>query len=195
MAVDIFRVIGKTSKDLLASGYTPTGVSSALKRIGYALGVDRVYVFENVKDTTGELCCSQRYEWSATSVEAQIDNPELQMIPYRAVLPAWVEPLSHDRPFYGLVRDMDAATQDILLPQEIISILICPITISGQWWGFVGFDDCHTPREWHHKEIHVLSLLARSLAGALRHGQMKQTLEAARAQLRDVVTFCSRNAT
>ena len=193
MSEETFRVIGEISKQLLSTGYTPIGVSAALAGVGNVLGVDRVYIFENVKDVQGELCCSQRYEWSAHNVDPQIDNPELQFVPYRDACPTWVAPLSDDQPVYGLVKNMDPAARELLESQDIISILVCPITIRNQWWGFVGFDDCHREREWVHEERMVLGLLARSLAGALRHGQMKQTLDAARAQLKEVASYCSRS--
>jgi GAF domain-containing protein len=189
----MLEAIGDISRELLATGFTPHGVSTALAGVGRVLRVDRAYIFENSVNSAGELCCSQRYEWSAHDVVPQIDNPELQNLPYREAAPSWVQPLSNDKPVHGLTRQMDPQAAEILAAQGILSVLVCPITLQNSWWGFVGFDDCHSERQWESEEVLVLGLLARSLGGALRHSKMRQTLDTARLQLREVVRYCERD--
>jgi GAF domain-containing protein len=183
---DIFSVAGEVSKQLLASGFTPAAIGDTLRKVGGALRVDRVYIFENGINASGALCCSQRFEWSAASVSAQIDNPELQDLAYSDFGSIWVELLSNDRELCGPTRTMDASTRAVLEAQDVKSILVCPITLGDKWWGFVGFDDCHRERSWAHEEIAVLKMLARALGGALRQGKLRQVLLDARSQLESV---------
>src|SRR3712207_9218635 len=69
-------------------------VRTVLKRLGEAAEASRVYIFENYVGEDGELWATQRYEWVAPGVSAQIDNPALKAFPYRAAgFRRWVEVL------------------------------------------------------------------------------------------------------
>jgi DNA-binding NtrC family response regulator len=59
-------------------------IQEILGRLGEAAKVSRVYIFENYSGDDGEVCATQRYEWVAQGVSAQIDNPRLKALPYRA---------------------------------------------------------------------------------------------------------------
>ena len=53
-------------------------IKAVLRRLGEATEASRVYVFENFTGDDGELWATQRYEWVATGISAQIDNPVLK---------------------------------------------------------------------------------------------------------------------
>ena len=58
-------------------------IQKVLETIGFATGVDRVYLFENVEEkVTGESFLSQRFEWTNEGTFPQMNNPELQSIPF-----------------------------------------------------------------------------------------------------------------
>ena len=66
-------------------------IRAVLKRLGEATGASRVYVFENFVGEDGELWGSQRYEWVATGVSAQMDdNPLYAGHPVQG---RWLRPL------------------------------------------------------------------------------------------------------
>ncbi len=67
--------------------------------------------------------------------------------------------------------------------QGIISILIVPITMQDQLWGFVGFDDCHAERVWVDGEISVLQVAASSIGGFITRSRTKEDLIHARDEL------------
>lgn len=176
------------SEQLLKDGFGPNAVMTALETVGRGLNIDRVYVFEDSTDPkTGERLTNQRYEWSADGVEAQLDNPELQGVPYAMMAPEWPAVLDRGEVIMGNVRDMEPRVRGLLESQGIKSILVCPITFGGQCWGFVGFDDCQREREWPSDEVLALRSLARSLTAALRHTTMRASLDQAREQLRSIL--------
>ena len=39
--------------------------------------------------------------------------------------------------------------------------------IEGKFWGFVGFDDCHSERIWTGIEVSILQASAASIGGAM----------------------------
>ena len=46
--------------------------------------------------------------------------------------------------------------------------------VSGRWWGFLGFDDCHHEREWSAAEIDVLKTVSGLIAGAIERENAEQ---------------------
>jgi signal transduction histidine kinase len=142
-----------------------------------AVDVDRVYIWKNhVKD--GTLHCSQLYEWSEEA-EPQQGNEYTVDIPYEEMIPEWVNNLSKGLTINGLVRDMSPVEQAQLSPQGILSILIVPVFLRDNFWGFVGFDDCHRERFFTENEESILRSGSLLIANALLRNEMTQKLASA----------------
>ncbi len=153
-------------------------IQEALRILGTATGVDRVYIFENSRDPiTDELLMSQRFEWCREGIEPQISNPLLQNLPYSdpSTEPLFKKVLSGEI-YSGIVRFMSDPEKNILEPQAIKSILIIPIYIGKNFWGFIGFDDCTNEREWAETEKAVLKTAAGSLGGLIGLMQYEKEL-------------------
>ena len=60
-------------------------MNQALEILGHATAVDRAYLFENryKPETDGWVMC-QRFEWNSGTAAPQIDNPNLQEVPFEA---------------------------------------------------------------------------------------------------------------
>ena len=184
--MDTDKVIA-ASKSLLRSSFDQAALVEFLGQIGASVGADRAYVFENEDTPDGRTLAHQRYEWNSGAAEAQIDNPELQGLVMSDLLSHWLESFERGEPLFGIVREMTAADRDILGPQDILSILVCPIRVRGEVWGFVGFDDCTRERVWTAEERGVLSVASNALAAALRHRQVSAGLAASRSALRKAI--------
>jgi PAS domain S-box-containing protein len=154
----------------------------ALQFLAEAVGADRAYIFENHYDA-GEVLMSQRYEWANDDVEPQINNPQLQRLPYYPDSARLYETISRGKPYKGLVKDFPESERAILEPQGIISILIVPITVQGRLWGFVGFDDCHSERVWSKNDTSVLQSASGSIGGAIIRSRTREDLVRARDEL------------
>ncbi|MEX2592308.1 MAG: PAS domain S-box protein [Anditalea sp.] len=150
--------------------------------VGEAVSVDRVYYFENSFDPiTGEGFASQRLEWTTTAT-SQIDNPELQNLPFELVAD-FIVPLRKRQAFKAIVSQMsETHTKEMLLAQDIQSILVLPICIQNHFYGFIGFDDCKKEREWREDEISFLQTLTSKLASAIEKRQGDFALKEAYAE-------------
>ncbi len=167
-----------TESFLRAASWTHS-VYETLARLGRATGASRVYVFENHPNQEGanDFRASQRYEWVAPGVKAQIDNPALQNFGYQEHgFQRWVEHLSRGQPIQGHVRDFPPSEQKILTSQQILSIVVVPIFVRQTWWGFMGFDACQQEREWLEPEVDVLKTAANLLSSAIQRRQATQAL-------------------
>jgi PAS domain S-box-containing protein len=152
-------------------------VRLVLRQLGEAAAVSRVYIFENDVGEDGELWTTQRYEWVAPGVSAQIDNPALRGLPYQAAgFGRWAVVMGQGELVYGHTRDFPVSEQSELQSQDILSIVVVPIFDEGEWWGFVGFDECRVEREWSDAEIDALKAAASTLGAALRRRRVEEAL-------------------
>lgn len=156
-------------------------IQKALEAIGIATGVDRVYIFENEQDEVfGESFFSQRFEWVAEGIIPQIENPELQNMPYSSNFPRWYNLLSSGQTVSGLTKNFPERERRILESEDIISIIVAPIFVRKKLWGMVGFDDCTKGIDWTSNEISILTALAGSIGGSISRRLMEIELISSR---------------
>jgi len=150
---------------------------SSMGMMASAVDADRVYIWEN-HEIEGRLHSTQLYEWSE-GAEPQQGNEYTVGLSYDDSLPGWKEKLSGGQCINCIVREMTPSEQGQLLPQGIVSILIVPVFLRGDFWGFVGFDDCHQERLFTENEESILRSGSLLIANALLRNDMTQELASA----------------
>jgi PAS domain S-box-containing protein len=156
-------------------------IQKALETIGKATGVDRVYIFENEQDeVSGESFFSQRFEWVDKGIKPQMENPELQNMPYSSNFPRWYNLLASGQTVSGLSKNFPEHERRILESEDIISIIVAPIFVRKKLWGLVGFDDCTKGMDWTPNEVSILTALAGSLGGSISRRLMETELISSR---------------
>ncbi len=180
----LLLVLAQALSQLLETRNPDEALVAALTSLGQAVNADRVYVFENSHDpASGDYFCSQRFEWNSGAYEPQIDNPELQNLPYAGGLQRWFDTLSARDSLCGNVCDFPESERAVLEPQKIQSILVVPIQVEGGFWGFIGFDDCHAQREWSSIEENILRVAASSVGNFYIRSRAEQALIQSRSDL------------
>ncbi|MFQ5614038.1 MAG: histidine kinase N-terminal 7TM domain-containing protein, partial [Anaerolineae bacterium] len=176
--------VARATNLLLTNRNHIAAIDQALAVLGRAAGVDRVRVFENhPHPLSGEPATSQRFEWTREPEEAQIDDPAVQNVPWRApILSRWQRLLAKGRSLGGLVRKFPARERRVLEAQGLLSLLVMPIIIGDEFWGFIGFDDCHAERLWSQEDKSTLRTMAGSIGGALARQRAEEALARARDQ-------------
>jgi PAS domain S-box-containing protein len=155
-----------------------------LEPLGQAASASRVYIFENYWDLSGRLMMSQCAEWCAEGIAPQIDNPALQNLPYDDFFLRWAVTLAEGEIINGKVADFPKSEQHFLVRQGIQAVLILPFIVDGDFFGFIGFDNCTEARAWDAAEIHLLRAAAAAISQALEHRQAESELQAAYAEQR-----------
>lgn len=184
LETELLKSINRAASIMLTEPDHQKGIIESLRLVGTATKVDRVYIFENVLLESGELGCSQRYEWVVDNVTVQIDNPNLQEVPYVAAgIPRWKTNFEQRLAVKGFVKDFPESEREILEPQDILSIICIPIYIQAEWWGFIGFDDCTRLRVWSDEEEEILFNLANSFGGLIMRNRMENSLRMVKSEL------------
>jgi len=146
----------------------------AMRGIGEAVKVDRVYIWTN-HETDGVLCCTQIYEWSE-GAQPQQANEYTTGIPYDEMMGGLKELLGGGGSLNCIVGQMRADHRAHLEAQGIVSILIVPVFIEDRFWGFFGFDDCKNERVFTSEEEAILRSSGLLFAHAYQRDKMIQNL-------------------
>lgn len=127
-----------------------------LKRIGEGLSASRVYLCRNGIEGSEGMIFQRIAEWVGEGTEGLIGDPEQQMISYRKTGDRLAETLSRGRMYFGNIRDFLEEERDLFNPQGILSIALAPIFANGEWWGFLGADQCEREWDWSSGEMEGL---------------------------------------
>jgi PAS domain S-box-containing protein len=145
-----------------------SNILEVLKMLGVGTEVSRVYIFRNHQKADGTIITSQIYEWTEKDIIPQINNPDLQNFSFiESGFKRWVDVMQRGGFITGNVRDFPESEREILLSQQIKSILIVPIIIESKWWGFIGLDDCVNEHDWTSAEVNSLITTADILSAAI----------------------------
>ena len=163
-------------------------ISIALETVGHLMSVDRVYIFENhLVNETEEIVINQRFTWINGEYKPYNTPYKLKNLSYAHYLPGWYDILNENQPIIKFVKDFSQPTRSLLESYQVISILIVPIHFNGQFWGFMGLDDCHKEREWDQYDIFILRLIGDSIRGALARQQAKESLYKSELKFRTII--------
>ena len=174
----LLKGVADATNYLLTMADYSQGINEALATLGNATEVDRIYIFHIHPHPENQTsACTQLWEWVAEGIVSQMDNPDLYNFPFEELLPRIYKILSQGGAIAGNVRDFPEAEKQIFEPQGIISILLVPILIKDNFWGFVGFDDCHQEQNWKEIEISTLRAIAGSIGGIIARHEAEHQLQ------------------
>lgn len=134
-------------------------INDSLQKLGEFVDSDRAYVFDfNLEKGT----CSNTYEWSSEGIKPEINNN--QDLPLD-IMPELVEAHMNGAPM--IVNDSEKVEKegfrDLLISQQIRSLLTVPMTHKNECVGFVGFDWVKSQHEATEKEVLLLQLFSEML--------------------------------
>ena len=176
----IVTAVAMSIKTLIENRCYLDAIEDCFNLIGRAAAVDRVYLFVNRYDDNGRGFTSQKIEWSSVTNQSQLNNPDLQDLPFEDV-EGFMTPLINGSEFCGIVRLMDNDKVKVLLQaQDVLSIIVLPIHVRGILWGYVGFDECKYERIWTQTEYSTLAAFASSIGKTVERDLIENDLKAAK---------------
>ena len=175
---ELLQGIAEATKSLISMRDPKIGFPAALKILGRAAHVDRVYIYKHrTIEETEEMYVSLLYEWAADDTEAQIENPAFQRLSYsRFESLNFYGNFSKARTLKFLIKNLPVEEQRVFIDGNIKSIILVPILVEGKYWGFIGFDECAHDRVWTENEESLLITMASSLGAVIRRNIIKEEL-------------------
>ncbi len=167
----ILEAVAFAAERFLTRSAWEADIREILERLGAAADVSRAYIFENGRIEDGTIIHRQRFEWAAEGIVPQIDAPFLQDFSfYDQGTGHWEAMLHRGEPVRGHARELPDAAREVFAARQILSLVLVPVFVGSNWWGFIGFDECLTDRQWTDGEIDALKAAASMLGAAIgRH--------------------------
>ncbi|WP_051055665.1 GAF domain-containing sensor histidine kinase [Allocoleopsis franciscana] len=162
--------------------------TSILELLGQSAKASHVYVFENFYDTRGELWSRPCAQWYVPHLYSEGDSAKCPYLPYETCLPRWTEILARGETIMGLVSEFPEEERFTLEQMGILSLLVLPLCVNDQFFGFIVFDNCTKAKVWSASAVDLLRAAAAALS--LQHERFKAevALRHSEAQLREQAT-------
>ncbi|MCM1132315.1 MAG: response regulator [Ruminococcus flavefaciens] len=177
--LEVSKMIHKQIAKLNSERDLKKAINEVLACVGQYLGAERAYIFEEIDDNY-----SNTFEWCAEGVRAEIDN--LQNISAQGLY-YWVDTLIKGRcviiPDIESIREADPFVYNILIAQNIRSVIEAPIMIENRLIGFIGVDNA--PEEITKIVEESLKLLGTFLGTVIRNREEHEKICKSHEEMRN----------
>jgi diguanylate cyclase (GGDEF)-like protein/PAS domain S-box-containing protein len=162
-------------------------IDEVLAHLGTAASVSRTYLFQNTRGPDGRLWMDLRFEWDAAGVGQIFEDPTNHLHPYAPDFSRWIEVLSRRGELCGRMSELPECERRVLSGEGVGSVLVVPVFVGSEWWGFLGFDDGSDGRVWSDVEGGALRAAAGALGAAIERQRTEETRRFAEQQYRSIV--------
>lgn len=159
--------------------------TSILELLGQSAKASHVYVFENFYDARGKLWSRPCAQWYVPELYSESDSAKCPYLPYETCLPRWTEILARGETIMGLVSEFPEQERFILEQMGILSLLVLPLWVNDQFFGFIVFDNCTTATVWSASAVDLLRASVAALSLQHERSKAEAALRLSEAQLRE----------
>jgi signal transduction histidine kinase/DNA-binding response OmpR family regulator/PAS domain-containing protein len=149
-------------------------VYSSLERLGQAFLGDRVQIWRN-EIRAGEVHFVRQKEWISDLAKGLMNVEEGEGLSYR-LISDWEEQLKAGISIHGPTSAMPHHAKELLMAYGIKSVVVTPLFIDGEYWGFFSIDDCKKERDFSEEELRIINSAGFMLASALRQKEQADQL-------------------
>jgi len=175
---------------LLANNDMDAFESSLLKcfeLIGQRMDVEHVQIWRN-ETIENELHFVLRYQWLSDYEKDSKLIPLGLHFPY-SMKAEWYRKFSNNEYINSPVRKLPEEDRVFFMPYGLKSLVIIPMFLEGDFWGFFSIDDCRNERTFSNEEINILTSTGLMMSSAVNRNI--QALIAREAEGRTQIMFDS----
>ena len=162
----------------------------SMKSLADVLEIDRISIWKNSL-IDGQLHYSMISEWSE-NVRPLYGSLATVNAAFSDALPGWEEVLSAGNCINTLVSDLPPRQRSLLSGQEILSLLVAPVFLGDQFWGFVGFDNCRKEKLFAASEESILKSASVLFVNAFFRHEILASLRDTSTQLEEALEEAKR---
>ncbi|MCL2099279.1 MAG: transporter substrate-binding domain-containing protein [Oscillospiraceae bacterium] len=152
-------------------------IFKAMEMLASSVEADRVYIWEN-SVVGGDVRASQIYEWPQSAENFKKVYFSLNInLSYNENAPFLFETLSAGKCRNSTAKDLPLDEKPYLTQADTLSVLVVPVFLNGEFWGFIGFDDCRAERIFTINSEALLRAAGNMIVSALMRNRITQTME------------------
>jgi len=149
----------------------------SLELMGQCLDVDRVQIYRN-ETIDGELNFVCRYKWLSEYGKKCVPISVGFGFPYSKIQ-EWKKIFLRRENINSLVKNLSQSENDFLNSYDVKSIVIIPLFLDDNFWGFFNIDNCHTEHKFSREEMEILTSAGFMMSNAIsRNLQITKIREA-----------------
>jgi diguanylate cyclase (GGDEF)-like protein/PAS domain S-box-containing protein len=168
------------------------GVNAALAKIGETMAVDRIIVIQHAAQEEPPLAV--RFLWESPAVQTTFVLSATGPHKFNPrELAAWRAPLLQGEPVIAQRKTALGAVRAMLEHHGTESVLLMPIFVAGEAWGYLGINTCTAPRDWAASEIETVGILADITGSLIVRERARIALETSEQRFR-LLTSTARDA-
>ncbi|MCL2398752.1 MAG: response regulator [Defluviitaleaceae bacterium] len=165
----------------------------SMEMIGHCLDADRVQMWYSSEYEDG-ICVSLGSQWLSELGQQYPQIESTQKIPYGS-LPKWEEMFYNGLYFNGPITTLPFQERQFLNEHNLKSVVIIPVVLQDQFWGFFSIDDCVNERMLSIEEMDILrsaSLMIASTGHRVEQAAIMQHIEVVEESNRAKSRFLAR---
>ncbi|MBV6624224.1 MAG: EAL domain-containing protein [Rivularia sp. (in: Bacteria)] len=126
----------------------------------WAYQPDRIYICEHKKSSGGELVIDEKAQWQDTSVFSSTNDISLQNKPIREIFTSFANQLLKGKLVWKNLTEVSLDEQAFFQARGTVSTLLVPITLKGDFIGFIGLEYSLISKAWQSPEVNFLQAIA-----------------------------------
>jgi len=169
--------IAEVNKILLEEPEEDKTLTKIFNLTGQALNVDRIFLYETQsEDKENGKFFKQRIHWSHNNLLIQQTLPSLETLP-KEELHHVIQLLEKKRLYKTKISSLPKGKfRDLLLEQQVYSLIMIPIFWNKKFAGFIIFQDCEEERNWTYEDVLFLQRIVENLSIAIEQRRSTKNL-------------------
>ncbi len=173
----LLKGVSESVQHLISEKDFQIAIQNALKALGKGSGADRVYIFENYTTINrNDSFMNLKYDWHNEETITALDNEFMNNFSTGNSQVALQQSITGHKSFNAVFNQLSESDQTILRNYGTLSLLIVPIYVDKQFWGFIGFDNCHGEEPWSESEESILVAAAATIGRAIERERTNKEL-------------------
>ena len=174
----ILRSVNYAAEKFLNNPDWKAHIKEVLQHIAEASEVDRAYLYENVYSNNNLMGVRLVERWIAPGISDESITIPGDIRTFKQLgISQFIQELREIRFINANVNDLPKKIQPMFRLMNVSSILIVSIFTNGDWWGFIGFDQCRYERIWKMLEIEELKTASSLLSAAIMRQKTDQRIK------------------
>ena len=184
----ILEAMGDAAERFLGVTSWTDAIPDVLARLGRAGDASRAALYRRVDDDEGKPGIVLVAEWTAEEVTPLADIVQDQRFGFEDVgLARWADIFMAGDPINTRADDLPDHERAALERGGIKAIVATPISVGGQWWGHLLYDQTEKDEVWQQAEVDALRVVANTLGAAIGRERAARVLSETEARYRGLI--------
>ena len=185
----LLAAITETTQGLLQSQKWTTTLLNCFETMGKLIGVDRIYYYENTSKESRLRQVTQKIQWLSDKATGKtVTIPDFEFIHNNVFRDFFKKIYRNGYYSTNIEKVSDKVLRHFMLLQNVVSVLIIPLSVKGSIQGFIVYEDCNRSRQWSEEEISILKTLSNNVSTAIERKTSEDSIRASQKQFQSVIS-------